>query len=80
MPVYADVDDLDVWEEIAARIKGRLTFVRIGLYLAMREADNAHHVGLVLAEHAHHAGVDELERPCQTVTRKKVTDLSPPPF
>lgn len=84
MPVYCDVDDLDLLEELHARLSGRMTFnliPRTGLWA--RDEYGIKRVGTVLAEHAHRSGFYEIEWrkiKCQTETRKRETDSSLPPY
>lgn len=80
MPIYANVDSVDIWQELAARIRGYMTFIRVGPYLVTRDSFNIHRDGPAYVEHEHRTGFVELERQCQTATSKKEIDSSLPPF
>ena len=81
MPVYCDPDPLNIWQEIAAKVSGKMTFnLYRGVGIWLRDEYGIHRDGIVVSEHAHRAGITEMGKRCPTGTSKRVTDLKDPPF
>lgn len=81
MPVYADTEPLTIWQEIAVKLGGRLTFNLVpGVGLWIRDIYGINRGGRVLAEHSHRAGFYEMGPRCPTPINEKATDSSVPPF
>ena len=81
LPTYCDTEPLDMWQELGIRLRGGMTYNASRYRIVYRDVFSIQREGTVLGEHEHRTGFYELEpRPCPTVTSKKGTDLSLPPF
>lgn len=76
MSVYVNADPITPLEEIVFRLQGKMTFVSIHGFLAMRSTFNVHTQASIYVEHEHRNGFHE----CPIPTSKKATDSNEPCF
>jgi hypothetical protein len=80
LPVYCDVDELSLPQELVLRLNGVPTYNFDDSGMWYRDEYGVGVNGIVLGAHPHRGFYALEKRPCPTGTSRRATDSSPPPF